>query len=345
MVAAISVAGQHACSASPPPGASPSSIFPASTCCHTDRPAVLGVAGHRRPGLRAAVRRPRLVRAWLSPITGSRSSSRCRASSSRRSSSPSRSSPRQLIPLMRAAGHRRGRGGADCSAPRGCRSFCRVTLPNIKWALLYGVLLCNARAMGEFGAVSVVSGRIRGETMTMPLHVEILYNEYNLAGAFAVAALLVLLALVTLVAKAVVEWRHGSELAGEQPVWRAMTLRVSHLSKHYGSEDRSRRHRPRCRRRRVSRVARSVRRRKDDAAAADRRARPAGWRLGRSSTASDIRTVSPRDRRIGFVFQNYALFRHMSVARNIAFGLTVKPRRERPSRARNRGTGRRNCSI
>jgi sulfate transport system permease protein len=89
----------------------------------------------------------------------------------------------------------------------------RSTLPNIKWALLYGVLLCNARAMGEFGAVSVVSGRIRGETLTMPLQIEILYNEYNLAGAFAVAALLVLLGLVTVVAKALLEWRHGDELA------------------------------------------------------------------------------------------------------------------------------------
>jgi sulfate transport system permease protein len=83
----------------------------------------------------------------------------------------------------------------------------------VKWALLYGVLLCNARAMGEFGAVSVVSGRIRGETTTMPLHIEILYNEYNLVGAFAVSSLLVLLALVTLVAKALIERRHGGELA------------------------------------------------------------------------------------------------------------------------------------
>src|SRR3989344_4815290 len=89
----------------------------------------------------------------------------------------------------------------------GWTTFFRVTLPNIKWGLLYGVLLCNARAMGEFGAVSVVSGHIRGETNTMPLQVEILYNEYNLAAAFAVASLLAFLALVTLVAKSVIEWR------------------------------------------------------------------------------------------------------------------------------------------
>jgi sulfate transport system permease protein len=89
----------------------------------------------------------------------------------------------------------------------GIQTFFRVTLPNIKWGLLYGVILCNARAMGEFGAVSVVSGHIRGVTNTLPLHVEILYNEYNYAAAFAVASLLALLALVTLVAKSIVEWK------------------------------------------------------------------------------------------------------------------------------------------
>jgi sulfate transport system permease protein len=89
-----------------------------------------------------------------------------------------------------------------------------VTLPNIRWALLYGVLLCNARAMGEFGAVAVVSGHIRGLTTTMPLHVEILYNEYNFVAAFAVASLLALLALLTLAAKSIVEWRFGHALAG-----------------------------------------------------------------------------------------------------------------------------------
>jgi sulfate transport system permease protein len=89
----------------------------------------------------------------------------------------------------------------------GLQIFLRVTLPNVKWGLLYGVLLCNARAMGEFGAVSVVSGHIRGLTNTMPLHVEILYNEYNFVAAFAVASLLTLLALLTLVLKVALEWR------------------------------------------------------------------------------------------------------------------------------------------
>jgi sulfate/thiosulfate transport system permease protein len=119
---------------------------------------------------------------------------------------------RQLIPLMRQQGSAEEEAALLLGAS-GLQIFLRVTLPNIKWALLYGVLLCNARAMGEFGAVSVVSGRIRGETLTMPLQIEILYNEYNLAGAFAVASLLVLLAFLTLVAKTLVEWRRGGELA------------------------------------------------------------------------------------------------------------------------------------
>ena len=98
----------------------------------------------------------------------------------------------------------------------GWQTFFRVTLPNIRWALLYGVVLCNARAMGEFGAVSVVSGHIRGKTNTMPLHVEILYNEYNFAAAFAVASLLALLALVTLVIKITLEWRYADQIAASR---------------------------------------------------------------------------------------------------------------------------------
>ena len=94
----------------------------------------------------------------------------------------------------------------------GWQTFWHVTLPNIRWGLLYGVILCNARAMGEFGAVSVVSGHIRGQTNTMPLHVEVLYNEYQGQAAFAVASLLALLALVTLALKTLVEWRHAKEL-------------------------------------------------------------------------------------------------------------------------------------
>ncbi len=113
---------------------------------------------------------------------------------------------RELIPLMQAQG-REAEEAAVVLGARGWQTFWRVTLPNIKWGLLYGVILCNARAMGEFGAVSVVSGHIRGLTNTMTLHVEVLYNEYNFAGAFAVASLLALLSLVTLAAKSLVEWK------------------------------------------------------------------------------------------------------------------------------------------
>jgi len=118
---------------------------------------------------------------------------------------------RELIPLMMEQGKSDEEAALSLGAS-GWQTFWHVTLPNIRWGLLYGVLLCNARAMGEFGAVSVVSGHIRGETNTMPLHVEILYNEYDFVGAFAVASLLAGLALVTLVAKTVLEWRfdlHG----------------------------------------------------------------------------------------------------------------------------------------
>ena len=113
---------------------------------------------------------------------------------------------RELIPLMQAQGTEEEEAARVLGAS-GWQMFRRVTLPNIKWGLLYGVILCNARAMGEFGAVSVVSGHVRGLTNTTPLHVEILYNEYNFAAAFAVASLLALLALVTLAAKTAVEWK------------------------------------------------------------------------------------------------------------------------------------------
>lgn len=120
---------------------------------------------------------------------------------------------RELIPLMAEQGRDDEEAALSLGAG-GWRTFWHVTLPNIRWGLLYGVLLCNARAMGEFGAVSVVSGHIRGLTNTMPLHVEILYNEYNFVAAFAVASLLAALALVTLVVKSVLEWRFGVHGSG-----------------------------------------------------------------------------------------------------------------------------------
>jgi sulfate transport system permease protein len=122
---------------------------------------------------------------------------------------------RELVPLMQEQGTQDEEAALSLGAS-GWQTFFRVTLPNIRWALLYGVVLCNARAMGEFGAVSVVSGHIRGKTNTMPLHVEILYNEYNFAAAFAVASLLALLALVTLVIKISLEWRYADQIAASR---------------------------------------------------------------------------------------------------------------------------------
>lgn len=122
---------------------------------------------------------------------------------------------RELIPLMQEQGTSNEEAALSLGAS-GWQTFFRVTLPSIRWALLYGVLLCNARAMGEFGAVSVVSGHIRGETNTMPLYVEILYNEYNFAAAFSVASVLALLAILTLGIKSFLEWRFAGELAANR---------------------------------------------------------------------------------------------------------------------------------
>jgi len=119
---------------------------------------------------------------------------------------------RELLPMIQAQGNDEEEAALTLGAG-GWQTFFRVTLPNVKWALLYGVILCNARAMGEFGAVSVVSGHIRGLTNTMPLHIEVLYNDYQIVAAFAVASLLALLALLTLVVKSIVEWNARRQLA------------------------------------------------------------------------------------------------------------------------------------
>jgi sulfate transport system permease protein len=122
---------------------------------------------------------------------------------------------RELIPLMQDQGSDEEAAALTLGAS-GLTTFWKITLPNIRWALLYGVLLCNARAMGEFGAVSVVSGHIRGLTTTLPLHIEVLYNDYDFVGAFAAASILASLGLVTLVLKTVLEWRHSGELAASR---------------------------------------------------------------------------------------------------------------------------------
>jgi hypothetical protein len=145
---------------------------------------------------------------------------------------------RELIPLMQSQGKDEEEAAVSLGAS-GWQMFWRVTLPNIKWGLLYGVILSNARAMGEFGAVSVVSGHIRGETNTLPLHVEILYNEYNAIGAFAAASMLALLALVTLVAKTIVEWRMKAETDmlndRTSPRENVMSIEIRNISKRFGN--------------------------------------------------------------------------------------------------------------
>ena len=122
---------------------------------------------------------------------------------------------RELIPVMKVQGSEEEEAAMTLGAS-GWKTFWHITLPNIKWGLLYGVILCNARAMGEFGAVSVVSGHIRGQTNTLPLHIEILYNEYQFTAAFAAASLLAMLALVTLVLKSIIEFKHKAELKAVQ---------------------------------------------------------------------------------------------------------------------------------
>ncbi len=241
---------------------------------------------------------------------------------------------RELIPLLQAQGQEEEEAALALGAS-GWQTFFRVSLPNMKWGLLYGVILCNARAMGEFGAVSVVSGHIRGRTNTMPLHVEILYNEYQFSAAFAVASLLALLALTTLLVKTVVEWRARRQRAEsarrERRRANRMSIEAKGITKNFGHFTA------------LDHVDLKIPSGELVALLGPSGSGKttllriiAGLEFADSGTilfdGEDTTHRTARDRRVGFVFQHYALFRHMTVFENIAFGLKVRPRSVRPSK-------------
>ena len=241
---------------------------------------------------------------------------------------------RELIPVMQEQGRAEEEAALTLGAS-GWRTFLTVTLPNIRWALLYGVLLCNARAMGEFGAVAVISGKIRGETITMPLMIEMSYNEYLSVAAFTMAALLATLGLVTLTLKSLLEWRYADQLAAAHhrliPERNStMQIEIEELAKEFGHTTA------------LLPVSLSI-----PSGALVSLLGPSG--SGKTTLlrilgglefptsgrvlfdGQDATGMSVQERRAGFVFQHYALFRHMTIFENIAYGLRARPRKTRPT--------------
>ena len=243
---------------------------------------------------------------------------------------------RELIPLMQAQGTEEEQAALVLGAS-GWQTFWRVTLPNIKWGLLYGIILCNARAMGEFGAVNVVAGDRPGVTNTMPLQVENFNNDFNLQGAFALASLLAMLALVTLIAKGIIEWRTGRR--GSE-AGRACSCAGDGLSDEYRDRRDRQRVRAVCGAQGYQPANRDGRAWRASLGAFGNRERPLhaiaepreAPNTGRGTVCDQQNAAgqSVGERRVGFVFQHYALFRHMTVFENIAFGLRVRPRSTRP---------------